>query len=235
MGFQSAVNLTQAFGVPGEIVYDGPVRSNPWQLISTPALNIIGARAYTVVSGATDTDSGVAIAGGTGAFCGILAAPKSYANFSGALSPTLTLPDDTVAELVTMGTIICTLSTAASPGDLVVFDQTTGALSSVPAVTTFTASSATSVLTVTVAGNGNIGPGLVFMSAAGARVTILSNGTGTGGTGTYNLDTAVGTVSAAAFTALNNVLPSGKTFVPRAKVILRASGAAGLAIVEITG
>lgn len=232
-GFQTAVNLTQAYGVPGEFAYDGPHRSNPWEIISSPQLNKIGATAYTVLTPMTDTNAGVAVAGGTGSFAGILANPKVYANPTGSLGATMTLPDNTIAELVTMGQMLCTLTNAANPGDLVVFDNTTGALSAVPAVTTFTGSMATNVLTVTGTPVGNIGPGLAF-TVAGARVTILSNGSGTGGTGTYNLDTTVGTVGSATYTALNNAIASGKTAVPRSKVILRASAANATAIVELT-
>lgn len=232
--FQTTVNLTQAFGVPGEIVYDGPIISKPWQLISTPQLNVIGATAYTINTPATDTASGIAQAGGTGIFCGVLACPKSYANFSGSLSPTLTLGDDTVAELVTTGQMLLTLANASNPGDLVVFDQTTGALSTVPGQTSFTASNATSVLTVTGTPVGTIGPGLTF-TIGGDFVKIVSNGTGTGGAGTYNLDIAVGTVGSATYTASNVIAASGKTIIPRAKTILRAGAAASIAICELNG
>lgn len=232
--FQTTVNLTQGFGVQGEIIYDGPIRSAPWQLISTPQANVIGATAYTATSGQTadGQTSGIAQAGGSGAFVGILANPKVYTNTNGSFTATLTLADDTIAELVTMGQMLVKLTTAANPGDLVQYDNTTGALSSIPPVATFTASNATSVLTVT-ATDSFIGPGLIFV-IGGDAVTIVSNGTGVGGTGTYNLSVAVGTVASAAFTS-RNVLPgSGKTLVPRCKVILRASAANALAMVELT-
>lgn len=67
--FQSSVNLAQAFGVIGELIATGPVRSFPAKLVSDPAENVIG-RAYTWVS------EGVVKAGGVGAFAGILANPK---------------------------------------------------------------------------------------------------------------------------------------------------------------
>jgi len=127
MGFQSSVALSSGFGVPGELYVNDPRRSKSYILDSTaPALNIVGATAYTIVS------EGVAEAGGTGIFAGILIMPKSYALFGVGgipLAPTLTLPNDTQAEILSMGTIIVTLPAAADIGDVVIFDQATGVLS----------------------------------------------------------------------------------------------------------
>ena len=58
--FQSTVRTTQGFPLPGEKVYDGPSRVYPWLLTSTPQDNIVGATAYTVTSGGSDTGPGVA-------------------------------------------------------------------------------------------------------------------------------------------------------------------------------
>lgn len=129
---QTVVNAVLATGVPGELAYDGPHRAFPWQLQSTPEPNIVGATAYTVVS------EGIAMAGGTGEFAGILINPKAYANFSanGGLAPTMTLPDNTIAELLIMGTIYATIGTAAAIGDLVEYNTTTGALQTVARGTT---------------------------------------------------------------------------------------------------
>jgi hypothetical protein len=238
--FQATVNFSIGFGVQGEIVYDGPVRSNPWQLISTPQANIIGATAYTIASGPTGLkgdNCGIAAAGGTGVFAGILANPKVYANFGVLSVATLTLPDDTVAELITMGQMLVKLTTAANPGDIVVFDNTTGALSSVPGNIAYTASFATSVMTVTVAPTtGAIGVGSLVNAASVAPGTFVTSlGTGTGGTGTYNLSTSPGTIAAEAVTTPGGSSPgAGKTVVPRCKTILRPSAANALAIIELT-
>ena len=235
MGFQTTVNLTQAFGVQGEIVYDGPVRANPWQLISTPQTNVIGATAYTITSGATDTGSGTAQAGGTGVFAGVLAAPKNYANFNGGLTPTLTLADDTIGELVTMGTIILYLTTAANPGDLLTFNTTTGALASTPPTCSFSGSTATNVLTLTVAASTQLGVGSTFVLSNGQQVTIDEVLSGTGGIGsTYQLNISPGTLAAAAYVTTNAIAPTGFAFVPHGKVILRSTAANGLAICELT-
>lgn len=129
MAFQTAVQLAQGFGVPGDLYTDGPHRAEPYILISSDAaLNIIGATAFTVSS------EGVAAAGGTNPFAGILVNSKVYATsgtVSGALSPTLTLPNNTQAEILSMGSIVVTLPGAAAIGDLVIYDTTTGVLSTI--------------------------------------------------------------------------------------------------------
>ncbi len=64
------------------------------------------------------------------------------------------------------------------------------------------ASFATNVMTVTSATSGNLTVGSVIVAAGvTAGTTITSLGTGLGGTGTYNLSTSPGTISAAAMTA----------------------------------
>jgi hypothetical protein len=134
MPFQQTVQFQQASGVPGEKAYDGPSRVFPWTLVSTPNPNVIGATAYTEVS------EGVATAGGTGPFVGILVDPKAYALLgtaviNGALFPSMVLPDEAVGELATMGIFYATLLTAAAIGDYVMYNETTGALSSTPPAT----------------------------------------------------------------------------------------------------
>lgn len=62
--------------------------------------------------------------------------------------------------------------------------------------TTLTATFATSVMTVTAAAQGRIAVGdEVFADGVSAGTTVTSFGTGTGGTGTYNLSTSPGTLS----------------------------------------
>ena len=228
MAFQSVVSLTQGYGVPGSLVYDGPVRSAPWTLISTPEPNVIGATAYTAVS------DGIAMAGGVGAFAGILASPKSYTAGLINVGSTMTLPDETIGELATMGQFLVTLTTAANIGDLVTYNTTTGALGSVPLQGAVTASFATNVMTVT-ASSVFIGVGSV-VNFAGVAVgtTVIADGTGAGGTGTYTLSTTPGTVASAPgkigaglYAGANNA------FVPNATVILRATAANALAIIEL--
>lgn len=230
--FQTAIAFQTVFGFQGEIVYDGPIRSAPWQLISTPQANVIGATAFTITSGALGiqgANCGTAAAGGSGNFAGILANPKVYTNFGNITTATMTLPDDTVAELVTMGQMLVKLTSAANPGDLVVYDNTTGALSSVPQMVAFTASFATNVMTVTVAPTaGSLGVGSLINAAGVAPGTYIISGSGP-----YTLSTSPGTVAAEAATA-TGFAGSGKTFVPRCKTILRPSAANALAMIELT-
>lgn len=130
MSFQSTVATQQGFGVPGELFNDGPVRSQSYILNSADAAyNIVGKTAYTITSqGVVEAGSG-----GTMGYAGILVDPKVYANYSGSLAATMTLPNYTQAELLTMGSIIVTLPAVAAIGDWVVYDNTTGALSTVAA------------------------------------------------------------------------------------------------------
>ena len=134
MGFQSAVQVFTGFGVPGELFQDAPYVCQSYELQSdSAAYNIIGATAYTIAS------QGVVQAGSGGAlgFAGILVDPKNQALFgavgSSPLSPTLTLPNGAQGELLSMGIIIVTLPGAAAIGDYVIYDNTTGALSTVAA------------------------------------------------------------------------------------------------------
>lgn len=130
-------------GVPGDMAYDGPLRSRPWTLQSSGTPNIVGATGYTV------TSEGIARAGGgtatglvTVPFAGILVNPKAYTFGYGVVStpsnpigpdfvlyPTMTLPDGSLGELATMGTFFATSVLAAAVGDLVTMHTTTGALS----------------------------------------------------------------------------------------------------------
>jgi hypothetical protein len=128
MPFQSTVNQFSGAGVVGELFDDGPLRAQPYQLDSSSADNNVFGRAFTIVS------QGVAQAGGTGIFAGILVNPKTSASVgdsSSPLNPTLTLPNFSQAEILTMGSIWVTLPAAAAIGDQVVYDTTTGVLSTI--------------------------------------------------------------------------------------------------------
>jgi Structural protein gp24 len=230
MGFQSVVNLTQGFGVQGEIIYDGPMRSYPWNLVSSPEPNVIGATAYTVVT------QGTAMAGGTGVFAGVLVSPKSYANFSSGLTATMTLADDTSGELLTMGTVLLNVGGVANIGDLLAFSQTTGALSVVPSSFAVTASFATNVMTVTGTPAAPLSSGsVVSFAGVAAGTTVTEVLTGTGAAGTYALSTIPGTVASATGSATpGKVAGTGLSFVPHGSVVVATVGSNGLAICELT-
>jgi len=131
MGFQSTVSNQQGFGVPGEQFADGPWRAQSFRLVSAQAsYNVIGATACTI------TSEGVAQAGsgGTMGFAGILVDPKDIALFGASgipLNPTLTVPNQTQVECASMGSFVVTLPAAAAIGDLVIYDNTTGALATI--------------------------------------------------------------------------------------------------------
>lgn len=134
MGFQSAVQIQQGFGVPGEQFTDSPWRAQSFSIDSALAsYNIVGATCCSV------TADGVCAAGNTGGvlpYAGLLIDPKNIALFGTGgipLAPTLTVPNFTQVECATMGTFIVTLPAAAAIGDYVVYDNTTGAISTVVA------------------------------------------------------------------------------------------------------
>ena len=195
MGFQQTVNIENAFGIQGALYDNGPVRSLPYELVSaSAAYNVIGATAYTVTSADTGNSSasGVAAAGGTGVFAGILGNSKLYATAgtsSGALNPTMALPNYTIGELFVMADLIVALPNSSNIGDLVCYDQTTGALATYPPQAQFTAAFASAgTLSVTAIAVGQLQVGMVVSGAGippGAYIKAL--GTGKGNTGTYTL------------------------------------------------
>jgi len=132
MAFQSVVRQFPADGIVGDRALDGPVRAKNVVLRTTdPTQNVIG-RAVTMVA-ATD---GVAVAGGTGVFAGILTNSKQYASLGGAtgpLSPTLTLPNELPVEATTTipGVFVIT-STTANIGDGVAYANATGIIAAAP-------------------------------------------------------------------------------------------------------
>lgn len=159
MTFQSTVFFKSGAGIPGELYTNGPYRSQSYIInSSSAALNIIGATAFSI------TLQGIAAAGNTtGAlvFAGILATPKNQplqgTVAGGTLAPTLTLPNYAQADLITMGSLWVTLPAAAAIGDYVIFDNTTGVLSTItpgtalPSGKTF-ANAVVDYFTVTAAG-----------------------------------------------------------------------------------
>lgn len=140
MAFQSTVSNMLGFGVVGETYLDGPLRAQPGRLDSTSAANNVIGRAFTVKDDATasfDTSADPqpldVQAGGAGIFAGILANPKVYAlqgtTAGGTLAASLTLPNNTMVELVQecAGIIIAVPATCAI-GDWVWYSTTTGEL-----------------------------------------------------------------------------------------------------------
>ena len=129
--FQSTVNVNLGFGIPGELIVDGPQRVDSLTLDSTGGT--IGL-AFTKSNSTNVTTQGGVV--GTGIlFAGILVNPKAYASYGAVggapLDPTLFLGPNSQGEFMTMGTICVTLVGAANIGDLVQYNTTTGVLSTV--------------------------------------------------------------------------------------------------------
>lgn len=132
MGFQSSVFINQGSGVPGEQYSDGPWRAQSYQINSASAANnIIGT---TVCSISSEGVCQAGNAGGAFIIAGLLVDPKNIALFGTGgipLAPTLTVPNFTQVECATMGSYWVTLPAAANIGDWLVYDETTGAISTV--------------------------------------------------------------------------------------------------------
>jgi hypothetical protein len=132
MSFQSAVFINQGAGVPGEQYSDSPMRAQSYQINSVSAANnVIGSTMCTISSQGTVACGNV---GGARVFAGLLVDPKNIASFgigSVPLAPTLIVPNFTQIECATMGSFFVTLPAAAAIGDWVIYDNTTGAISTV--------------------------------------------------------------------------------------------------------
>lgn len=138
--FQSGVNITLGFGIPGELIVDGPQRVDVLTLDSTGGTI---ALAFTKTNTTNIATQGGAIVNGTNVFAGILVNPKVYASYGvsggGTLDPTMVLPGNAQGEFLTMGTIVVNVVGAAKIGDLIQYNNTTGVLSAVSPGGTVTA------------------------------------------------------------------------------------------------
>lgn len=134
MAFQSTVNQLLAFAVVGELLRDGPTRASSLIVNSSGAANTIGY-AFTKSNSTNIASVGGTIASGT-VWAGILANPKVYASngtTAGTLTPTLNIPDNAQASFVYEGLIAVVSTNGGNIGDLLVYDTTTGAISTVAA------------------------------------------------------------------------------------------------------
>lgn len=235
MPFQSTVNNVLGFGVVGELAFEGPLRAQSLILTSGSAANNVVGRAFTMVS------EGVAQAGGSGQFAGILSNPKTYASrgttADGSLAPTLTLANYEQGEFVTMGILNVAFAGAFNIGDGVLYDTTTGALSAGSRTASGTGSIATTTLTVSAVDAGSA------LFAVGQRVTgpniapdtyISAILTGTGGVGTYTVTVSQTAASGAVSADASATPPSGKAFIPNAKVSHYTGAGAGLGVITLT-
>ena len=131
MAFQTTIGSRLGAGVIGEFYVDSPRRVQPYVLNSVSYLNNIFGRCFSKVS------EGIAQCGnpsGTAIFAGFLVNPKEHVLWgttTGTLESSLTLPNYTQASLCTEGTIFVSLPAACAIGDKVVYDNTTGALTTI--------------------------------------------------------------------------------------------------------
>lgn len=130
--FQSTVNVNLGFGIPGELIVDGPQRADALTLDSNGGT--VGF-AFTKSNSTNVATQGGTITSGSTVFAGILVNPKAYASYGAVggapLDPTMFLPGYSQGAFLTMGTIVVTLTGAANIGDLIQYNTTTGALSAV--------------------------------------------------------------------------------------------------------
>jgi hypothetical protein len=240
MAFQTVTNVTTANGIPGDLAYFGPEPRVQARIMYS------AGQAQTMGFAFTESTSGdmllgnTVIVGGTGKFAGILVQPKSASTFGttagGPLAATLNMPDYSTGQMCSFGDVYVALGAAAAIGDLVTYHTTTGALSTVPfKPSAFTASQSTTVLNVSAftAGTAPIKVGSTIYLDTGTYVgTVQSLGTGTGGTGTYNLETNAtvgsGTMHAAPVASASNI------FVPNARVNHYPLTTSGVAVITLT-
>ena len=230
--FQTAVYTDLPVGIPGDIPFISGAHDDTTQLVNSSLAtpNVIGY-AYTY-----NTD-GTVRCGGSGAFAGIAINPRSYTNFgasSDPLAPNFAVPDGTALHLRRLGPVNVLFGAAATIGNQVLFNKTTGEISSQGAIASFVASQTTTVLTVasiTAGFTGKIGVGVDIKDSTGAIIgKVISLGTGTGGAGTYNLNTSA-SVGSATFTCQSSA-PAGYTQILDAKVDrnITEAGVGGISI-----
>lgn len=126
MPFQSTIALDQAYGLPGELRFEGPTRVTPGVTKGTAA-NIIVGSAFTI-----DTADGKYQPGGTGVFGGIMINGLEQACYGttagGPLAPSQQVPVGVTAQFCEMGFVCVRLQNAATIGQGVYFVQATGLL-----------------------------------------------------------------------------------------------------------
>lgn len=247
--FQSQVNIFNALGIVGNQADNGPVRAQTWNLYSAGQAQSIGFAFTKTTGGNPDPTAyppgsslaGSAQVGGTGQFAGIFVNPLEQtlwgaASVGGALTPSLVVPDYSIGALATFGQFFVKLASTSLVGNLVYYDNTTGALDSMAPSSSFTGVVATNTLTVSafVSGGAPLAIGTVISGTGVTPGTVISAlGSGTGGNGTYTV-TGAATVSSTTMTG-NAVAPSGKTFVPNC-VVTRydVPAATSVAVIQLT-
>ncbi len=147
MTFQTTVNIRQAFGVPGDLLFDGPQLVDSLTVFSNTTVsgnsNTVGF-AYTKGFQSNIAKVGGAITPGTSVFAGILVNSKVYTLIGSPtpLSPSLNIIDNSQGEFLTVGSICVNIvdnddQTGANINDQVIYNLNAmgvavGALSCIP-------------------------------------------------------------------------------------------------------
>lgn len=233
MSFQSTVFVQQGFGVPGEQFTDGPTRAEAFTINSVSAANnIIGATCCSV------TSQGFCAAGNSGGlpFAGLLVNPKNQALFGSGgvpLAPTLTVNNFQAVQCATMGSFVVTLPAVAAIGDTVIYDNTTGAISTIStAPFTLPGTTVNTTTTVTMASTTGVFAGQPVTGAGIPANTTVVSVTANTSIVISNAATASATVTLT-FTPSGHNLPAGKSFA-NAVVDYYTVSAAGLAVITLT-
>lgn len=214
MSFQRQVNQYWAPGVPGSFASANRVAvyvTGPGGLISGANGVTVGRFAYASYQsdGSERADnSSFLVANGLdrSKSLAFVANEQQGLNTAYLSEAGMTMLPWQAMEMFTRGDFWATTSTAATRNQkvfasLIDGSVATGAAGSTIATFTGTASFATNVMTVTAVTTGTLKVGQQVVSAGIPENTyIASLGTGTGGTGTYNLTTSPGTITAQAVT-----------------------------------
>jgi hypothetical protein len=107
---------------------------------------------------------------GSQVYAGIIANPAAVTLFGG-LSPTLVIPDYTVVDVVQEGFMVVYLNNAANIGDVVIFNNTTGALYSQAPGTALPSGYSNANATVAEFSLGEAGYGVIWINPSAAQLT----------------------------------------------------------------
>jgi hypothetical protein len=123
--FPSSVTTDLAFGIVGELAFDGPYRALSARISHGTAADIVVGRWFTQAA------DGTVRPGGDGAVAGVFMNPKGQAlaaSAGNALAPSMTVATGTVGEFCYMGTIVVAVGAAVAIGNAAKYDTTTGVI-----------------------------------------------------------------------------------------------------------
>lgn len=137
MSFQKTVGFSYTYGFVGQIILEVPHVVIPWRLDGQTANPNTFGLAYTHSADGVGAApqfgnaqiENVATVGGAGAFAGILVNPQEFAlqgTADGALTPTLSLPPYSRAQLMTKGQCVVQINSAVTWGAALGFLPATG-------------------------------------------------------------------------------------------------------------